>query len=179
MVRTVQATYSPTMTRKLLSPLLLLILTLGLAANAHAASGGYTEGKPNYIALDPAIVVNLAAGRRMKFMQVKVQAMTKSVEMAETIEANKPAIRHELLMLLTHQDTATMSDVQAREKVRAEALTVVQQLIYELTGVGEAPAGAENAESKKPKKAEEDEDEKEASAPVRIEAIYFTDFIIQ
>ncbi len=168
------------MTRKLLSPLFLLLLLLGLSANSHAAAGGgggYAEGKPNYIALDPAIVVNLAAGRRMKFMQVKAQAMTKSVRMAEIIEANKPAIRHELLMLLTHQDVTTMSDVQGREQIRGEALLAVQKLIYSLTEFGENPE--EPAEEAPKKKGDEEEEEGDKAAPARVEAIYFTDFIIQ
>jgi len=133
------------MMRKLF-PALILLLGATLAAPAFAEGGG-SSGP--YIKLAPPFVVNLQAGNQVRFMQVKIQAYSKKSEAPEAIKKYMPEIRDHLILLLSSQSQATMENVQAREKVRAEALKTVQEVLKEHTG--------------KP----------------LVKALYFTDLVIQ
>ena len=95
-------------------------------------------------------MVNIKEGNKNRYMQVKVQAMTRDEKVSAAIEANMPALSHAMIMLLAHQDGATMRDIQSREKVRMQALTDLQQVLLEVAGLAEG-----------------------------LEAVYFTDFVIQ
>ncbi len=144
----------------------ILILLFTFSVTVQAASGGasYSNGKANYYPLEPALVVNLHDGKRMRFMQVKVQVMTRDTDVITALQENNPAIRHELLMLLSHQSIAAMRDVQTREKVRQQALQQLGTVLKTLTGLS-AEKTVEDPEGNK--------------HPSGIQALYFTDFVIQ
>lgn len=130
------------------------VLLLGaFAPQAWAADDEGGEGdkpaKPIYHPLEPPFVTNLMDEGRMRFMQVKVQLMTRDAGAVEKIEHHRPALRDALLMLLAHQDIDLMRTTQGREAVRQQALEKVRTVLEELTG--------------KP----------------LVEAVYFTDFVIQ
>lgn len=128
---------------------LLAILLLGLAGPATAAE---KEGahKAIYYAMDPPFVVNLNEGPRMHFMQITVQLMSRDPAIIAAIEANLPPLRDALIMLLSHQSGETMRSVQGREEVRKQALSDVQKVMAEVAGVKKG-----------------------------LDAVYFTDFVIQ
>ncbi len=128
---------------------LLAILLLGLAGHAIAAE---KEGasKAIYYAMDPPFVVNLNEGPRMHFMQITVQLMSRDPAIIAAIEANLPPLRDALIMLLSHQSGETMRSVQGREEVRKQALSDVQKVMAEVAGVKKG-----------------------------LDAVYFTDFVIQ
>jgi len=132
--------------------LLPLLLAAGLApASGHAASAS-TGGNPNYMALEP-LVVNLAEGRRVRFMQVKMQLMAKDPKVQEAIELHMPMVRDRLIMLFAHRDAATLRSPEGREALRQEALVAVQTVVSEVTvSTSLLPA---------------------------VEGLYFTDFVIQ
>lgn len=134
-----------------------------------SASGGGGGGSSPFIPLNPPIVVNIMDGQRIRHMQVMVELKVPNSDNAKKVEFHKGAIRHELILLLSSQDVTTISSSQGKEQLRKEALSAVQKTINELEGVStpekEAEAGTE------------------ASTPNEtaqlIEALYFTNFIIQ
>lgn len=128
---------------------LLSILLLALSWQVHAAE---KEGvaKAIYYAMDPPFVVNLNEGPRMHFMQITVQLMSRDPAVIAAVEANQPPIRDALIMLLSHQTGETMRGVVGREEVRKQALLDVQKVLAEVAGVKKG-----------------------------LEAVYFTDFVIQ
>ena len=130
---------------------------------AASDSGDWVEGKANYYEVKPPITVNLQAPT-VRYIQVKVQLMSREVTTLEKIEANKPAIIDTLITLITAQDLTTMRNVTSREQVRTEALKRIQELLKNIAGIepGEIIGKGEEAKT------------------IRgVEALYFTDFVVQ
>jgi len=139
---------------KMKRPLALLLSFAILAFSMQPLHAEEEEGapkKPIYYAMEPAFVVNInEGGRRTHFMQITVQLMSRSQEVIDKVEANQPPLRDAMIMLLAHQTGETMRSVQGREKVRQEALEDVRKVMEKVAGVKKG-----------------------------IEAVYFTDFVIQ
>lgn len=136
---------------KRLFVLLGLLLSFLTAPSLHAEEKeGEAPKKAIYYALEPAFVVNLQEGRRTHFMQVKVQLMTREENVVQAVEENQPPMRDAMIMLLAHQTGETMRSVQGREQVRQQALAELRRVLAEVAGIKDG-----------------------------IEAVYFTDFVIQ
>jgi flagellar FliL protein len=134
---------------KRLFPAVLLCSALAIPS-AFAASGGGAATGP-YLALEPAIVVNLRGEGRVRFMQVKVEAMSRDPAVLGALKEHTGPVRHALITLLSAQTQERMYDMQVREEVRLQALE-------ELRTVLETHAGLK----------------REA-----LEAVLFTNFVIQ
>ena len=119
-----------------------------------AGAEGEGGGNGPYLALDPPIVVNLVSPGSPHFMQVKVQVMSHDPKVLEAIKDNMPPVRDALIMLLSAQTATAMYDVQNREKVRQQALDAIRKVLEQVAGI-------------------------KSDGQHGVEALYFTDFIIQ
>ena len=129
----------------------MLLLLVALASPTIAASSGQPGGPPQqfYLKLDPALVVNIEDGEVVRFLQVDTQLQFAAQESQPLIEKHLPAIRHEMVMLLSGQPAAEIKTAEGKEKLRNSALEAVQKVMQENTG-----------------------------EPV-VDALYFTTFVIQ
>lgn len=137
----------------------LATLTLWLAVALVPPMAWAAEGP--YMALEPPFVVNLQGEGRARYMQVKVQVMSHNPAVMAAIQEHMPPIRHAMIMLLAHQDAKTMYDVQGREQVRQEALATLRRVLKEQAGI------------------DENTTDEEGNPLPGLEAVYFTDFVIQ
>lgn len=103
-----------------------------------------------YLKFDPPFVVNFENRGMMRFLQVSVEVMTRDPATAELIRLHDPKLRNDLLMLLGSQTYETISTREGKEKLRAEALQAVHDVI--------------SAEGGKPE---------------NVEQLYFTSFVMQ
>ena len=142
---------------KFLSLVFLLIFS-----NATFASGGGGGSSP-FIPLTPPIIVNIMDGNRIRHMQVIIEIKVSKPDNAAIVEMHKGPIRHELILLLSSQDSATISSAQGKEQLRKEALEAVQKVLNKLQG-----------DTDKDNKGEGEE-----KADPIVDALYFTNFIIQ
>lgn len=117
------------------------------AAEAHAAPP--PGAKPEYIALEPPFVVNLADASGDRYLQVEVQLMGRTPKIGDTVKEHMPVIRNRLLLLFSQQTTETLRSREAKEKLQTDALKEVQAVLTEATG------------------------------STGIEAVYFTSFVTQ
>jgi flagellar FliL protein len=108
------------------------------------------EGPPLYVALDPPFVVNFEASQMVRFLQITVQLMSRDPEMVEIIKANDPVIRNDLLLLFGNQSYEMISTREGKEMLRMQALESVRKIIKSAGG-----------------------------KPERVEAVYFTSFVMQ
>ncbi len=108
-----------------------LSIMLTLSGYSHADED--EAPKPSYFSLEPSIVVNLRSGG--KFSRVDIQIMTLDEEQLENIKLHAPAIRHELILLLSDQDGKQLKTPDGKELFRKAALAATQKVIKELTGV--------------------------------------------
>ncbi len=108
------------------------------------------KGPPIYIALDPPFVVNFEAEQLVRFLQVTVQVMSRDPETVEIIKVSDPVVRNDLLLLLGNQHYETISTRDGKEKLRQESLEAVRKVVTSAGG-----------------------------KPDRVEAVYFTSFVMQ
>lgn len=128
---------------KFLSMFVLLIIT-----NASYAAGGGGGSSP-FTPLSPPIIVNIRDGNHIRHMQVIIELKLTDPSKSSKLDLHKGPLRHELILMLSSQDAATIAQAQGKEQLRKDALAAAQKVMNELEG----------------------EDV--------IEALYFTNFIIQ
>jgi flagellar FliL protein len=105
---------------------------------------------PQYIALDPPFVVNFEADQQVRFLQVTVQLMTRDPATVELLKSNDPVVRNDLLLLYGGQKYTVISSREGKESLRQQTLTAVRKVV--------ATAGGK---------------------PEKVEAVYFTSFVMQ
>jgi len=153
----------PTPPRKSSRALLWVVLILVVGAAGAAASyffmGRNAAGATASVArpapalfhqLDPSFVVNFEAEQLVRFLQVTIEVMTRDPATLEFVKQHEPVIRNDLLMLLSNQKYAVIATQAGKDELRARALEAVR-----------AVAAREGAD------------------PARLEAIYFTSFVMQ
>jgi flagellar protein FliL len=126
------------------------------SSSAHHGTASTTEPKPApaapalYLGLDPPFVVNFEGEQSVRFLQVTVQLMSRDPATIELLKANDPMVRNDLLMLFSGQKAAAVSSREGKEALRTQALASVRQVI---SGAG--------------------------GHPEKVEAVYFTSFVMQ
>lgn len=105
---------------------------------------------PKYVNLDPPFVVNFEAEAAVRFLQVTIGVMTRDPVTETLIKENDPRVRNDMLMILSGQNYASVSTTEGKEELRKKCLEAVRTIVKELHG-----------------------------EPAKIEALYFTSFVMQ
>jgi flagellar FliL protein len=129
-------------------------------ADAAAVSGkdkaeapekpGAKKGPPSFYKFDPAFVVNFGGEGSARYLQVTVEAMSRDATVLEALKTEEPAVRNDLVTLFSAQDNATLMSADGKEKLRVATLDAIRKVLN-----GEGDKGS------------------------KIEAVYFTSFVIQ
>jgi len=138
-----------------------IVLLAGGGVGAFFAFGSHSGKKtaevkkepvapPQYIALDPPFVVNFESDQQVRFLQVTVQLMTRDLATVELLKANDPVVRNDLLMLFGGQKYTVISTREGKESLRQQTLTAVRKVVGTSGG-----------------------------KPEKVEAVYFTSFVMQ
>ena len=127
---------------------------LWLRGSTAPAKGAAVHHKPAgpalYVALDPPFVTNFQPNEVARFLQVSVEVMTHDKATVDLIKTNDPVIRNNLLLLLSDQKYSDLSTAAGKDRLRAEALAAVRRVVAANGGHGS-----------------------------RVEAVYFTSFVMQ
>lgn len=113
------------------------------------AAADKPKGKPIYVPLHPAFVVNFENQEQVSFLQVDIQIMTYDPSVEGALKSHMPAVRNELLLLLGGKQYHEINTREGKRALSQEAIIVMQDV---LKSVGE---------------------------PNSIEALYFTSFVMQ
>jgi flagellar protein FliL len=105
---------------------------------------------PRYINFDPPFVVNFEAEAMVRFLQVTVGTMTRDLEIEKIIKDNDPRVRNDLLMILGNQSYATVASIEGKETLRKNCLGAIRTIVKDMGG-----------------------------DPNKVEALYFTSFVMQ
>lgn len=116
----------------------------------HAAVRHEPLPPPQYMALDPPFVVNFEADQQVRFLQVTVQLMSRDAATIELLRTNDPVVRNDLLLLFGGQKYSVISTREGKESLRTQTLAAVRRIV----------AGA-------------------GGKPEKVEAVYFTSFVMQ
>ncbi len=115
--------------------LVLLALSLPCAVLANEAEGKEDEApKVAYVNLVPALVGNYGSGPRLKVYKADIALRVTGSEAQDRVEHHEPLIRNQLVMLFSQQTDETLGNVEAKEKLRQEALKQVQQVLNQEEG---------------------------------------------
>ncbi len=125
-----------------------LVILLVISSTTFAGGGGGGGSSP-FIPLNPPIIVNIVDGQRIRHMQVIIEIKLVDPANSNKIDLHKGPIRHELILLLSSQEAATISSAMGKEQLRKDALVAIQKVLQDLEG-----------------------------DPI-VESLYFTNFIIQ
>ena len=115
-----------------------IVLMLALAMPMMAVAEEAEEGaaKVIYITLSPPFVGNygLDGSAKLKVYKADISLRVTGAEAAKAVKANDPLIRNQLVGLFTQQTSESLGSVEAKEKLRQEALKQVQQVMNDETG---------------------------------------------
>jgi flagellar protein FliL len=156
----------PKSKKGLIIGLVALLVLGGGGAGAYFAFAGKSDGKggkdakvkveekeklpPRYVALDPPFVVNFEAESAVRFLQVTVGIMTRDPATELLVKENDPRVRNDLLLILGGQTYASVSTTAGKEALRTKCLEAARTIVKEMGG-----------------------------EPNKIEALYFTSFVMQ
>lgn len=100
--------------------------------------------------LDPSFVVNFEAEQLVRFLQVTIEVMTRDPATLEFVKQHEPVIRNDLLMLLSNQKYEVLATQAGKDDLRLRALEAVRAIAA-----------------------------REGGDPAKLEAVYFTSFVMQ
>lgn len=126
-----------------------LSLLIILIISNPAFASGGGGGSSPFIPLNPPIIVNIMDGIHIRHMQVIIEIKLIDPSNSSKIDLHRGPIRHELILLLSSQEASNISSSAGKEQLRKDALEAVQKVMTDLEG-----------------------------DPI-VEALYFTNFIIQ
>ena len=144
------------------------------AAETHAPKAKAkpkSDHPPTFVPLDP-FTVNLADKDVDRFAQIGITLEVEDPKFAEQIKAYMPAIRSNVLMVLSHKTAVELLTREGKEKLAKDIMREsVRPMGIELDDE-EEEAPAEDAPKKKKKK-------KKAAVESPITQVLFSNFIVQ
>ncbi len=87
-----------------------------------------------YVSLGKSMVLNLSTdSKRLTFLQLKADVLVNNEDYVDQVKLHIPAIRHQLILLLSEQSVLDMKTPAKREALRQQATSSIQDLIGRLT----------------------------------------------
>lgn len=119
---------------------ILLLLALSLPALALAKEAAKEEEgaapKVAYVGMTPPFVgnYNLDGGPKLRVYKADIALKVTGAEAEAAVKRQDPLLRNQLVALFAQQTVDSMSNVEAKEKLRQEALKQVQQVMSDEEG---------------------------------------------
>ena len=118
-------------------------------ASAEAAEPQVKVADPVYQGLDPDFVVAFQNPKTVRFIKLSIEVMARDDDVIEAVKLHMPAVRDRVIILLSSKSEEDLLDTDGKEQLREEVLTSVQNVL------------------------------KENSDSPDVEAVYFTNFVMQ
>lgn len=125
--------------KKWIALLLAASLSMSVLASEEKEEAEGEEGAEKapvvtYVSLVPALVGNYGSGPKLKFFKADIALRVTGAEAEEKVTYHEPLIRNQIVMLFAQQTDETLGSVEAKEKLRVEALKQVQQVLQQEEG---------------------------------------------
>ena len=111
------------------------------------------RGESFYLALEPPFIVNFVYKDTLRYLQLTLSVMSHEQKILEQVTHHMPAIRHRLIMLISNKTFDELNGEDSKEALREEMLLEIRNIIQ--------------AEQNK------------THNPGRVEAVYFTGYVMQ
>ncbi len=106
---------------------LFAITLLSMNANASGGGGGGGEGGANYEYVEP-LTVNLSGGQQ-QYLQVSITLKLAKPEASGKIKLHMPAIRNNMIYLLSEKSAEEISNMQGKQRLLEESRVAVNKAI--------------------------------------------------
>jgi flagellar FliL protein len=146
------------------------------AGKAHAKRD--PKAVPSFAPLDP-FTVNLADREAERYAQIGITLELADAKVADQVKTFMPAIRNNILMVLSHKTSTELLEREGKTKLAEEVLRETSRAMgYDVPEPEpEAAKGDDEAQDEAPRKKKR---KKAAPAePLPIVAVHFSNFIIQ
>lgn len=88
------------------------------------------EKEALYLALNPPFVVNFTHLGTLRYLQISVEIMYHDQSLLDQVAAKMPAVRNDLILLLSDQKYEKLNSLAGKEEIRRELLLAVNELIF-------------------------------------------------
>lgn len=105
-----------------------------LGSEADVGKANSVVKPPIYVELGDPFVVNFIQGNQVRYLQVRIEAMTRDPEIPRAIASHLPRIRHNLVFMFSAFDYVSLASVDGKTEVRDRALEEIQMVLQEETG---------------------------------------------
>ncbi len=105
------------------------VLDSMLGVNEGSADAGPTPRIPTYLPMDPAFVVNFTHRGALRFLQLSVEVMFYDAARVEQVKLQMPAIRNDVIILLSGKDFEALSTIESKEELRREIMQAVCKVL--------------------------------------------------
>ena len=92
---------------------------------------------PYYFTLNPPFVVNFYGKGQAKFLQVKIEGLTRNASIKEDITTHLPHIRNNIVLLLSSKSYDDLITSEGKEALRKEVLVELKKILKKETGSDE------------------------------------------
>lgn len=102
------------------------------AAKGHGADAAAQTAV--YQALDPPFIINFEDQGMLRYLQIGLSVMSRDKTAIDAVTNNMPRIRNSLILLFGDQKMETLNSNEGKEKLRAQALELIQAVLVEEIG---------------------------------------------
>jgi flagellar FliL protein len=133
-----------------------------------------------YLDMKPALVSNFAdPSGGASYLQIEMQLMARDPHVLDLAKLHMPVIRNNLLLIMSGQKVADLQTRAGKEKLQQAMLESIQHTLDEVTQGHAADSKDDKAKAKEHAK-DNDAHKSDAHAQTaKIEAVYFTGFVMQ
>lgn len=100
-----------------------------LGGEEAAGTAGPPPKVPSYMPMDPPFVVNFTHRGALRYLQLSVELMFYDAARLEQAKARMPAIRNDIIILLSGKDFDSLSTIEAKEQLRGEIFGAICKVL--------------------------------------------------
>ena len=87
------------------------------------------SGRPIHMPINPPFVVNFTHLGTLRYLQISLSVMYNDQRIIERVSSELPAIRNELILLLSDQPFEKLSSLEGKEQLRAEMMAAIDHQV--------------------------------------------------
>ena len=100
-----------------------------LGVNGESADAGPPPRIPTYLPMDPPFVVNFTHRGALRFLQLSAELMFYDAARVEQAKLSMPAIRNDVIILLSGKEFEALSSIESKEELRREIMQAVCKVL--------------------------------------------------
>lgn len=100
----------------------------------QAAESSAPKVALKFFSFEPAFVSNFEGAQAYRFLQVQMKIAVRSEETHALMTENEALFRNDILMLLSQQNAEVLATKEGKDKLRAETLAIVRNIVTTLGG---------------------------------------------